>query len=86
MFFKKENLNELKKIKNINSIVNTITKIFCLLTNQKPVRKANAKGEIEISYTEKVKLLVINNSFEKITRHLNKLTISKNNILIMNKE
>ncbi len=44
-FLSKEQLNDLKKIKINNSLVNTIAKVFCIMCDVKPERKQNAKGE-----------------------------------------
>ena len=86
LFFNKEYLNDIKKIKYINNSIDSIAKVFCLLCQQKPLRKTNAKGEIVVSYLERIKLLINNNTFEKVTRNLNKLVVNKNKIYILNKE
>ena len=86
LFFNKEYLNDIKKIKYINNSIDSIAKVFCLLCQQKPLRKTNSKGEIVMSYLERIKSLINNNTFEKVTRNLNKLVINKNKICILNKE
>ena len=86
-FLSKEQLNNLKtlKVKNIN--VNKIAKIFCLITNIKPIKKINQKnGEIMLNYVEVIKSLAIRGELCKILRNVNKLYFNQKKIMQINEE
>ena len=82
-FLSKEQLSDIKNLKIENDIVNSITKVLCVLLNVKPERKPNARGEITNLYLQKVKLLAINGSLVKMMRSVNKLDLSKNQIKVL---
>ena len=79
-FLTKEQINDIKNLKIENETVNTICKVLCILLDEKPQRKANARGEIKNLYLQKVKLLAINGSLTKLLRNLNKIDLNKNQI------
>ena len=85
-FLSKEQLNDLKKIKINNNLVNTIAKVFCLMCEVKPERKQNAKGEIILNYIDKLKLLVINGKILKMLRNINKLSFPVAKLKQLSKE
>ena len=82
-FLSKDQLRDIKNLKRENDIVNSITKVLCVLLNVKPERKPNARGEITNLYLQKVKLLAINGSLVKMMRSVNKLDLSKNQIKVL---
>ena len=85
-FLSKEQLNDLKKIKINNNLVNTIAKVFCIMCDVKPERKQNAKGEIILNYIDKLKLLVINGKILKLLRNINKLSFPDTKLKQLSKE
>ena len=82
-FLTKEQINDIKNLKIENETVNTICKVLCILLDEKPQRKANARGEIKNLYLQKVKLLAINGSLTKLLRNLNKIDLNKNQIKVL---
>ena len=85
-FLSKEQLNDLKKIKLNTELVNVIAKVFCLICDQKPERKQNSKGEINLMYIDKLRLLVINGKILKLLRNVNKLNLPQQKLQTINKE
>ena len=86
-FLSKEHINNLKtlKVKNIN--VHKISKIFCLISDIKPVKKINPKnGDLMLNYVEVVKSLAIKGELCKILRNVNKLYFNQKKISQINIE
>ena len=50
-FVSKYHIEEIKSIIKPVPIVKAVMKAFCILPNQKPVRKGKADGSVELDYT-----------------------------------
>ena len=86
-FLSKEQLSNLKTLKVKNQNVNKIAKIFCLISNIKPIKKINQKnGEIMLNYVEVIKSLAIKGELCKILRNINKLYFNQKKIIKINEE
>ena len=86
-FLSKEQLNNIKTLKVRNMNVNKIAKIFCLISNIKPVKKINQKnGEMMLNYVEVIKSLAIKGDLCKILRNVNKLYFNQKKITQINDE
>lgn len=85
-FMSKEQINDIKNIKIENEVIKTTTKIACLIFNEKPQKRTNKSGEIEVLYTDRIKMLAINGQLNKLMKSINKLNINNQKLSIMNEE
>ena len=85
-FLSKEQLNDIKNIKIKSDLVESVSKVLCVLLNEKPERKMTFKGEIKNQYLPKIKTLAINGSLLRKIRNLNKLDLSKKQINVLSEE
>ena len=85
-FLSKEQLNDIKTLKIESDIVNSITKVLCILLGEKTERKLTPRGELKNLYLKKIKLLSINGSLLKLMRNINKLELNKKQINILSEE
>ena len=82
----KEQLNDIKHIKLESDVVRAVSKVACLILNEKPERKSTATGEIKLLYLEKIKSLVLNGQLVKMMKNVNKLDIDNANLNIITDE
>ena len=85
-FLSKEQLNDIKTLKIESDIVNSITKVLCILLGEKTERKLTPRGELKYLYLKKIKSLSINGSLLKSMRNINKLELNKKQINILSEE
>ena len=75
-FLSKDHCSYIKMIKKETFYIHKVSKVFCLICNIQPDRFSSAKGEIKITYINKIKKLIITNKLQKIMRQINKLDIN----------
>ena len=85
-FLSKEQLNDIKNLKIETEIVISITKVLCILLQQKTERKLTPRGELKNLYLKKIKSLSINGSLLKLMRNINKLELNKKQINVLSEE
>ena len=85
--FTKDQLFSIRNIKKENPMINSISKIFCLITNLKPNKYSNENGQIFNEYFENIKTLIIKNELVKFIKFSDKLiNINKKNVKIITEE
>lgn len=75
-FLSKEQLNDIKNIKIESEVVKSVSKVACLILNEKPERRISPTGEIKYLYLEKLKYVVVSGQLNKHMRNVNKLDIN----------
>lgn len=86
MFLSKEQLNDIKNIKIESEIVKSVSKVICLILNEKVEKKIFVGGETKYLYLEKLKYLVLSGQLTKAMKNVNKLDINLNKLNTITEE
>ena len=80
-FLSKDQLNDLKILKNKNKNMEIISKIFCIICDLKPIKTLNKNtGKFEFNYIDIIKSLAIKGELLKLMRNFNKLIFNRKKI------